>query len=236
LIRKALLLLPAVLLAFCFLSASAQTQTPQTPLMRQLSRVDLGVSGAGMFTGTVSGPVALTSAPNCCPVNQPNCVTAGGVCPTILSQQTSNTLGALVNIRYIVKPYIGFEFNGTYARYTENYSSTAPYQIQTRADEYTLGYLVTPAITIGGLSPYASAGVGTLEFKPTAHGGQGQLSQGRLAYYYSAGVQKDLNSSFGLRVGVRQTFFMDPDFFANYLTLNKRTSSFEPTAGFYLRF
>ncbi|MES2390406.1 MAG: outer membrane beta-barrel protein [Acidobacteriota bacterium] len=221
-IRKAFLLLPAALLAFSFTSASAQTDTPQTPFFRFLSHFDLGVSGAGMFTGDATGPIVSgLGAPN-----------QG----TTVTQQTSNTLGAIVNIRYVQKPYIGFEFNGTYARYTEEFKSAAPYQVQTRADEYTLGYLITPPLTIGGLRPYASAGVGTTEFRPTAHGGQGQLPQGRLTYYYSAGLQKDLNDTFGLRVGVRQAFFMDPDFFANYLTLNKRTSSFEPTAGFYIRF
>jgi hypothetical protein len=231
LIRKALFLLPAAAFAFSFVSASAQTDTPQTPFFKQLSRIDLGVSGAGMFTGTATGPiVAGAGAPNCNPAP------TTGACQTSISQETSNTLGAVVTLRYVAKPYIGFEFNGTYARYTENFNSAAPYQVQTRADEYTLGYLVTPSQTFFGLSPYASAGAGTMEFKPTAHGGEGQLSQGRLAIYYSAGVQKDLNSSFGLRVGVRQTFFLDPNFYANYLDIHKRTSSFEPTAGFYLRF
>ena len=231
-IRKASLLLSALLLACTFTAASAQsdTGTPETPFTRFLSRIDLGVSGIGIFTKTVSGKVIPTSAPDC------DSLTVGGPCTTVVSQDTSNTLGALVNLRYVIKPYLGFEGNVTYARYTENFGSIAPSQIQTRADEYSLGYIVTPPYSIYGLNPYISGGAGTIEFKPTAHGGQGQLSQGRFAAYYSAGVQKDLNASFGLRVGVRQVFFMDPDFFANYLQIQKRTSTFQPSAGVYLRF
>jgi hypothetical protein len=209
------------------LSAVAQSPTT-TPLSRQLARIDIGVSGVGEFNTAVSGPI-LASGPN---LGQ------------TVSAQGSNTLGALINIRYIAKPYLGFEGSYTYARYTENFGGpgtaafvSSPYGVQTNVDEETLGYVVTPPHEIFGLQPYASAGAGTMKFKPTPRGGEGERQQYRMGYYYTAGLQQEYaNGKFGLRVGVRQIFFLAPDFGDNYLTILKHTSTFEPGAGFYFRF
>ena len=193
----------------------------QTKLQQQLSKVDLGLQGVGEFSSTATGPVTI-------PANNQ------GAAPVTISP--SNTFGGLVTIRYAARPYLGAEFNGGYSRYTENLS-VQPGAIQTQADEFSLGYLVTPPYTVFGVRPYASAGAGGLRFAPTKGGGEGAPSQGRLALYYSLGVQKDVvRDVFGVRVGFRQLFYTAPDFFQNYLTINKRASTSEPMIGFYLRF
>lgn len=217
------LLAAAALLAGALGTASAQT----TALERQFSRVDLGITGAGEFTRDVSGPILPTAASNY---------------NTVVTQTASNTVGAIANIRYIARPYVGLEFNYGFARYTEGYSPspdplTSIFQIQTTANEYTFGYIITPPHTIFGLQPFASAGAGTTEFKPTAGGGEGEPKQARATYYYNVGLQQDLfQSHFGVRVSFRQIFFMAPDYGQNYLTILKHTSTMQPTAGFYLRF
>jgi hypothetical protein len=223
LIRKATLLIAAAFLAFTVGSAPAQLQnTPnESPLDKQLDRLDLSISGVGEYNNTVQGPILSKAAPD-----------AG--------QQTtqfgSNTFGALVGLRYVAKPYVGLEFNYGYARYTENYTA-APYQIQTKATEYTFGYVVTPPHKIFGFQPFAAGGAGTLEFKPTPYGGEGEPVQARMVYYYSLGLQQDYESGhFGLRAGFRQLFFLDPDFGQNYLTILKHASTYEPMAGFYIRY
>ncbi len=208
-------LLFAASLAFLTAAASAQTK-----LSRQLGYVDFGVQGIGEFTRSVSGPVTIPAT------NQ----------GTIVTQDASNTAGALVTIRYSPRPYLGAEFNGSYARFTENFSYL-PYQIQTQFNEFTFGYLVIPPYTIFGLKPYASAGGGIIRFAPTAGGGNGAQPQGRPGFYYNLGVQKDLSPDrFGVRLGFRQVFYTAPDFYANYLTINKRTATSEPLIGFYLKF
>lgn len=225
-IQKALPLFAGVLLLGS-LSAVAQTPTT-TPLDKQLARIDIGVAGVGEFNTGVSGPITA-SGPN---VGQP------------VSAQGSNTLGALITVRYIMRPYIGFEGHYSYARYTENYGGTgtssfvsSPYGVQTNVDEEMLGYVVTPPHEIFGLQPFVSAGGGTIKFKPTPRGGEGERQQYRAGYYYSVGVQQEYaNGKFGLRAFVRQTFFLAPDFGDNYLTILKHTSTFEPGAGFYFRF
>jgi hypothetical protein len=234
LIRKALSLLAAGLLASFAGHAFAQSPTdaPQSKLRKQLSRFDLGISAAGVYNSTVTGPVLPAAAPN-----------AG----KSLTQFGSNTLGALITLRYVARPYVGLEYNYEYARYTENYSgpgingfttssTNGLFQVQTKAAEYTLGYVVNPPQTFFGLHPFAAAGAGTIAFKPTPRGGQEEPEKARMAYYYAVGVQKDYASHFGVRVGFREMFFLDPDFGQNYLTILKHATTYEPTAGFYVRF
>ena len=226
-IQKALYLFAGVLLMGS-LSAAAQASPTVTPFDKQLARIDIGVQGDGIFNSSVSGPITATG-PN---VGQ------------TVQAQGSNTLGALVTVRYIAKPLLGFEGNYSYARYTEAYSGSgtsafvsSPYNVQTNVDEESLGYVVTPGHQIFGMQPFASAGAGTMKFMPTSHGGQGERQQYRMVYYYSVGLQQEFASGkFGLRASFRQTFFLAPDFGDNYLTILKHTSTFEPGLGFYFRF
>jgi hypothetical protein len=227
LIQKALYFF-AVVLVLGSLSASAQSSPTVTPLDKQLARIDIGVQGVGLFNSSVSGPITAPG-PN---VGQN------------VQAQGSNTMGALITVRYIAKPYLGFEGNYSYARYTEAYSGsgtssfvTSPYNVQTNVDEETLGYVATPPHEIFGLQPFVSAGAGTIKFKPTAHGGLGERQQYRMGYYYSVGLQQEYaNGKFGLRASFRQLFFLAPDFGDNYLTILKHTSTFEPGIGFFFRF
>jgi hypothetical protein len=211
----------AAALAFTFSAAAAVAQeAPVTGLDKQLSRIDFAVQGVGMFNKTVQGPVIPTGAPN-----------AG----SSISDQPSNTLGALVTLRYVAKPFVGFEGNYGYARYTQNYSNIGG--VQSQANEYTLGYIVTPAHTIFDFQPFVSAGAGSIGFRPTPRGGQGLKIQARAVYYYSAGLQKEYFSEhFGLRAGFRQLFFLAPDYGQNYLTIKQRSTTYEPSLGFYLKF
>ncbi len=191
--------------------ASAQVTATQ----RQLQRLDFSINGIGEFTKGVQGTnyqgVALT-------------------------QNASSTLGALATLRYTKSHLVGFEGNYTYARYTENYSGYIQGGAQTQASEYSLGY-VAHGPSLLGLQSFASAGAGSIDFKPTAGGGQGLPERARLAYYYAVGLEEPLFSPhFGVRVQFRQVFFKAPDFDQNYLTLNKRTFTTEPGFGFYLHF
>jgi hypothetical protein len=231
LIRKALPLLAVALLTSTVGSAYAQTTAPPTTLEKQLDKIDLSISGVGIFNTLVTGPVIPLSD------NQGQSV----------AQLGSNTLGALISIQYPAKPYFGLEFNYGYARYTENYTgpgitnfflpaNTTDFQIQTRANEYTFGYLITPPHPIFGMQPFASAGAGPQAFTPTRGGGQEEPEKARMTYYYSIGVQKDYSPHIGFRVGFRELFFLDPDFGQNYLTILKHANTYEPMAGFYLRY
>lgn len=227
--RIARFLLVAGTVACISLPCFAQNASaPPTPFERQMAHIDFGLTAIGQFGKTVSGVVPQNSAPD-----------AGAT----VSEHPSTTVGALANIRYTPKPYLGLEINYSYARYTESfYGSSAspagqPFTIQTQVNETTFGYIVTPPHPIFGLQPYASAGFGSTRFRPTAGGGESSPIQWRATYYYTLGVQKEFaDSHFGARLGFRQTFFLAPDFLENYLTILKHTDTAEPSIGFYLRF
>jgi hypothetical protein len=244
--RKAFPLLVVVLLASAVGGAYAQTQAaPPTAFEKQIDKIDLSISGAGIYNRSATGPVLSTAASNYCFVSSPTAAPTNCGADNV-TQFGSNTLGALVSIHFPIKPYFGLEFNYGYARYTENYEGpavttfappgTTDFAIQTRATEYTFGYLVTPPYTIYGLQPFASGGFGPTAFKPTKLGGQEEPEQARMTYYYSLGFQKDTSPHFGFRAGFRELFFLGPDYGQNYLTILKRTTTLEPTVGFYLRY
>jgi hypothetical protein len=228
LIRKAFSLLAVLSLACTLRSASAQTETPPTPLDKQLHKMDLSITGVGEFNTTVTGDVVPLSS------NQSQSITQFG----------SNTAGLLVSLQYVAKPYFGLELNYGSARYTENYEGPgiqssqgiSNFQVQTKVNEYTFGYLATPPHKLFGFQPFLGAGFGPLAFKPTAFGGQELPEKARAVYYYSVGMQKDYGAHFGLKVGFRELFFLDPDFGQNYLTILKHANTYEPMAGFYLRY
>jgi hypothetical protein len=221
----------AAILSASLLTPSAQAQdvepSPQTPLDRQIARLDLAISGAGQFSTSINGTNYLDQNVNLKP---------------------SNTVGALVTVRYIKSPLIGAEFNFSYARYTDNFTVTsgpntpkgsAPFAlgVQTNADEYTVGYVAHTRGMHFGVTPFASIGAGTIAFKPTAGGGQGYLEQARAAYYYSVGADTPLYANhFGLRASFRQEIYLAPDYETNYYTVLKRSITSEPTFGFFIKF
>lgn len=204
--------------------ASAQQQsTIPTALQSQLDRVDLAVSGIGVFNRPSSGTIKNSTQP-------------GGA----VSINPGNTMGALITLRYIAKPLVGFEFNYGYSRYTQKFTgvsgSSGVLGIQNNAKEYTFGYVAhTPQLF--GVNPFIAVGGGTTAFRPTSSGGQGLLTQARATYYYSVGAETTFGSPhFGLRAQFREAFFIAPDFGANYLTIKQRTTTFEPGIGFFIRF
>jgi hypothetical protein len=218
-------------------SASAQAVIAPSPFEVFLSHFDLGVSGSGEFTNN-------TSAPN------------------YLKQQValspSTTVGVLVELRYTVSPRIGVQFNYDNVRYTDNYTITNTTSsslgalplvlgVQTKATEYSLGYFGHFG-HFGVLRPFVGGGGGVLGFRPTSGGGDGLPGLSRGAAYYNVGADitlveasnADTGARFadriGARVQFRQVFFGAPDFNTNYLANGARSSTIEPSVGFYLRF
>jgi hypothetical protein len=219
--------------SFAFLAAVANAQAPLTGLDKQLDRIDLGISGSGILNNPTSGTNKL---------NQ-----------TLLTDKPGNTVGVLVDIRYIKSPLVGLELNVNYARYVQNFSGTqfnppvtatsplgtpTPYVLDIQSDsvEYTLGWVFHPP-KVFGIGTFASAGAGATDFVPSRGGGLSFKPQARATYYYNIGLEQTvINPHFGLRVSFRQAYFLAPDFETNYLTDLRHTHTTEPTAGFYLHF
>ena len=214
---------------FCLLltaagsTAQAQTASTNPALDKQLSRIDLGILGVGVFNKSSNGVATVNGHPN-----------------TPVNLNPSNTAGAVLSLRYTVKPLVGFEFNYGYARYTQTFTpfgSQPNGGVQQNASEYTFGYVVHTKKQYFGLTPFASGGAGTTVFRPTPGGGLALPEQARATYYVSVGAETTvLSPHFGIRAQYRQLFFKAPDFLTNYLTIQQHTTTYEPGFGFFLRF
>jgi hypothetical protein len=209
----------------CFLCATARTAvaqstTPPTATEKFLGRFDLAISADGIFSTSVSGTEKRDVLP--------------------LTVEPSNTVGELGTLRYVVKPYVGFEFNFGNSRYTQNFISPLnflPGGAQANVHEETLGYVAHPRLSLLGLKPFLGAGGGTMRFKPTPYGGQGLPQQYRAVYFYDLGVDDTIaGDHLGIRLGFRQLIYLAPDFGQNYLTITRRARTSEPTIGLFLRF
>jgi hypothetical protein len=221
-------LLCAQSLFFCLLltaaGSTAEAQTSQnTALDRQLSRIDLGFVGLGVLNKNSNGVATVNGKAN-----------------TPVNLNPSNTAGILINLRYTASPWVGFEFNYSYARYTDLFTpfgSQPNGGVQQNANEYTFGYVIHSKKQYFGLTPFASGGAGTTVFRPTPGGGLGLPEQARATYFASVGVETTvLSPHFGVRAQYRQVFFKAPDFETNYLRIEQHTSSYEPGVGFFFRF
>src|SRR5271156_1967948 len=94
---------------FCLLltiaGSTVKAQTSQNPgLDRQLSRIDLAVTALGIFNSASNGTAVVNGV------------------PTRVNLSPGNTAGALVTFRYTAAPFVGFEFNYGYSRYTDTFT------------------------------------------------------------------------------------------------------------------
>src|SRR5260370_17771771 len=92
---------------FCLLltaagsTAKAQTTSTNPALDRQLSRIDLGVLGVGVFNKSSNGVATVNGHAN-----------------TAVNLNPSNTAGAVVTPPSTMSPFVDFYFNYRYPPYT----------------------------------------------------------------------------------------------------------------------
>jgi hypothetical protein len=154
-----------------------------------------------------------------------------------IKDSPTDSLGGLATVRQSLHPWLGYEVNYSYTRFTERYS-TIPFGVQNNVHEVSGAYLVQgPTIPILGLQPFGAIGVGGLIFLPTTVGGQKYPKQTRVPVLFEFGVNYPiLTSHLGLRLQYRGLSYKTPDFNATVLTTGTRRITSEPSVGAYLRF
>jgi hypothetical protein len=151
----------------------------------------------------------------------------------------TDSMGVLATARQSIRPWLGWEVNYSYTRYSERYTTPVfPIAVQSNMHEVSGAYLVQgPKFPILGLQPFGAVGVGGLIFLPTTVGGQRYGQQWRVPFIYEVGVNYPLlTSHFGLRLQYRGLLYKTPDFNASLLTTNARRQTAEPSVGAYFRF
>jgi hypothetical protein len=180
-------------------------------LAQSLKNMDGAVAVFGQFSGTSSGDGVKDS-------------------PT-------DSLGTLATFRQSFHPWLGYEVNYSYTRFSERYN-TIPFGVQNNVNEVTGAYLVQgPTLPFLGIQPFGAIGFGALIFLPTTVGGQRYPQQNRIPLLYEVGINYPLiTSHFGLRLQYRGLSYKTPDYNATLLTTGARRTTSEPSVGAYLRF
>ena len=156
-----------------------------------------------------------------------------------VQDKPTDSLGVLATARQSLHPWLGWEINYGYTRYSDRYTTSVfPIAVQSNMHEVSGAYLVQgPKFPILGLQPFGAVEVGGLVFLPTTVGGQRYGQQWRVPFIYEVGVNYPLvTSHVGLRLQYRGLLYKTPDFNASLLTTNARRQTSEPSAGAYFRF
>ena len=195
-------------LLFAFLSTSS---TWHPAIAQTLKNFEAAVSVFGQSSGTTNG---------------------NGV-----RDKPTESMGAIATVRQSFHPWLGYEVNYSYTRFTEKYS-TIPFGVQNNVHEVSVAYLLQgPTIPILGLQPFGTVGTGALIFLPTTVGGQKYSQQTRVPLLYEVGVNHPIfTSHLGLRFQYRGLLYMTPDFNTTLLTTNARRQTSELSLGAYFKF
>lgn len=198
-------------LSFLFLIFLSTSSAWHSAMAQTLKNLEGAVNVFGQFSGTSNG---------------------NGIQDT-----PTDSLGVLATVRQSFHPWLGYEVNYGYTRFSEKYS-TIPFPVQNNLHEVSGAYLLQgPTIPFLGLQPFGAVGVGALIFLPTTTGGQKYNQQTRVPLLYELGVNYPiLTSHLGLRFQYRGLVYKTPDFNSASLTTNARRQTSEPSVGAYLRF
>jgi opacity protein-like surface antigen len=149
-----------------------------------------------------------------------------GVITTQKTQGTSLSAGVLGTFHQQFKPWLGYNANLGYTRFTENYSSGSAFSSKTprfpsESDLYqgsigTNMYETTIAAVAQGprnnrLSTFGQFGGGGLWFLPNTHP-EAYSKQVRPAMLFGAGINYKLSDHLGIRAEYRGLFYKSPDF------------------------
>ena len=152
-----------------------------------------------------------------------------------IRQDTSESLGGVASFRQSFNPWLGYEINYGFTRYSEFYNKV--YSVQHNAHELTAAYLLQTRTPYYGFQAFVTVGTGLMVFAPTSAGGHGQSTQLLPAFVYSVGVNHSvLSDHIGIRVQYRALNYKAPNFNNVLLDAHSLRRTMEPSIGAYFRF
>lgn len=163
-------------------------------------------------------------------------------------QSPSNSAGALVELRHISNPILGFEATYSFNRATQTYitdqyppgacptSGCVPTQITVKvpanAHELTVDYI--PSVKLANFRPFGVLGAGVLLNVPSS-GTIDSTTQTKAVYVYGAGLDWGFLPHIGLRAQFRGNLYQAPDLTTLYGSTKSFTHTSEPMLGLYFR-
>lgn len=210
----------ALLLATLLLPLAAAAQgkgnlsgspTPSAPEQAQQSlRYNGALSGFAQITGATNG--------------------------NSIREDTSESLGGLASFRQPYRPWLGYEVNYGFTRFSEFYGKGVT-TVQDNVHEFSAAYLAQfPTPVFFRLEPFATAGFGVMLFSPVQGAKVGVSTQLLPAFVYSIGVDRAITERLGIRVQFRGLHYKTPNFNQLRLDTYRLRTTMEPTVGVYYRF
>jgi hypothetical protein len=158
-----------------------------------------------------------------------------------IREDTTESGGALVSFRQPYRPWVGYEANLGYTRFSEAYNKGVV-KLANNVTDFSLAYLFQSP-TVYGVQPFASVGVGIIVFSPmgtitdlNAVTPPHFSSQLLPEFVYSLGLNYPILGRFGVRGQLRGLKYKTPDFGQVSLDSHKLRNTLEPTFSVYYRF
>ena len=164
------------------------------------------------------------------------------------AQSPSNSAGALIELRHISNPILGFEATYSFNRATQDYSQTGIYPgevcptsgcpylspaiVPANAHEITVDYI--PSVRLANFRPFGVLGAGLLLNVPSG-GGIHTNTQTKAVYVYGAGLDWGFLPHIGIRAQFRGNLYQAPDLSTLYNSTQSFTHTSEPMLGIYFR-
>jgi len=161
-------------------------------------------------------------------------------------QSPSNSAGALIEVRHIANPVLGFEATYSYNRADQAYSfngpavpvcsgCTVPPPVSVPANAHEITADWTPSLHFSNLRPFGVLGLGLLLNVPSGSQTSSTSTSAKAVYVYGAGLDWGLLPHLGLRFQYRGNLYEAPDLSKLYSSTNSFTHTAEPMIGVYFR-
>lgn len=185
---------------------------------------------------------------------------SGTTTSTGIHQSPSNAAGALIELRHIANPILGFEATYAWNRANQTYTYTGPtpthltpcpscgepYSVSVPSDAHEITADWVPSLSIASLRPFGVLGVGVLLNVPsggasvsgtasTSSAAGDTKTSTQAVYVYGAGLDWGILPHIGLRFQYRGNLYKAPDVTTLFSSTGKFTHTAEPVAGIYLR-
>jgi opacity protein-like surface antigen len=161
-------------------------------------------------------------------------------------QSPSNSAGAMIELRHISNPLVGYEatysFNGDNQRYTSTVATgtcaigvTCPSTASVSAHAHEVSGDWVASGHIANFRPFALVGVGLL-FNQPGSGQSSTSSATKPVFLYGAGLDWGVLPHLGLRFQYRGNLYKAPNLSQLFTSTNAFTHTSEPMIGAYFRF
>ncbi|HUA93122.1 MAG TPA: outer membrane beta-barrel protein [Terracidiphilus sp.] len=160
-------------------------------------------------------------------------------------QAPKNTAGGMVEARYLLRPYVGFEMTYSFYSGSETYSpapgacaltcANKPLELGSKSSEIGFDYVASKRF--GNLRPFAVGGLGFFISATPGHlTDTGTQTVVRPVFIYGGGLEYALSQHFGIRGQFRDNMYRAPNLSLIYPATGQYTHSMEPMGGVFYAF